>query len=133
MARRYTRKPGLALCVIPGVGAVKEGQVLEGDQYARFCPGKLVEVTGAPPSPPEADRRFVEARDGAGLRSDATVKVPVPVPESEPEPPAVTAADSDAPSMEWRKAELVAYATAEGIEVEGMTKAEILEAITGAD
>jgi len=125
--RRYTKKPGLAVCMIPGAGRVRDGQILEGDEFARYCPSVLVEVE-------EPDRRFVQAEDGSALRTtreDTTVKVPVPEPEpeeeNEPEP------EEDAPSMEWRKTALVAYAVAQGIEVDGMTKAEILAALEGGD
>jgi hypothetical protein len=50
--RRFQKKPELTLAVIPGVGRVAAGQVLEGDQYARFVPSLLVEIPALPTAPP---------------------------------------------------------------------------------
>lgn len=50
--KKYRLKDGLDFTVIPGVGAVKPGQTLEGD-FDRFCPNKLVPIADAPAPRPK--------------------------------------------------------------------------------
>lgn len=46
MDHRYVLKPGLNALFLPGVGRVSPGQVLEGEQYARFVPNFLALAPG---------------------------------------------------------------------------------------
>jgi hypothetical protein len=58
---KYMKHPDLSHCLIPGVGRVKEGQILEGD-YARFTPDLLVEIPeNALPTPEPAELLPVKA------------------------------------------------------------------------
>lgn len=73
--RRFVKKPGAAFVVIPGVGRLKPGQVLEGDEYERFVPLLLVEL---PPEP-----RFIDPLED-------TVETPINIPpEAIPPKPSV--------------------------------------------
>ena len=83
MARKFVLKAGRKDAMVPGWGVVKPGDVLEGDQYARFY-GVLDELKG------EALRRYEEQRPKAA----APVKVlggspgvPVPKAASKKKPP----------------------------------------------
>jgi hypothetical protein len=47
MARKFKKNPSMTQVVLPGYGRLTSGEV-EGDQYARFVPSLLVEVTEEP-------------------------------------------------------------------------------------
>ena len=42
--RKFVKKSSLPIVVIPELGRVREGDVLEGDHYAKYVPQLLVEV-----------------------------------------------------------------------------------------
>lgn len=107
---KYKIREGLAMTVIPGVGAVKPGDVLDGD-YDRFVPGKLQKV-------------------------GESASAPTPKPEPKPKPAIATdeaeepeeELEAEAPNMDWLKDDLVDYAEMRGLDTSG-TKAEILKRI----
>lgn len=77
MPRKFRKRPELHSCALPGIGVVPEGKILEGDEYAKFCPSLLVEVpesevvkvaAPSPPPPPPPPPK------------------PAPKPEPKPEP-----------------------------------------------
>lgn len=105
MARRFRKKAGLGALCLPGVGGIGNDSIVEGDEYARFCPAVLEEVFDEAPSKPVAK------------------KVAPPLPPSLDEP------EDEPPNMDWLKSELAEYAKGLGLDVSGMTKAQILEAI----
>lgn len=138
--RKFRKRSDKDMVIVPGVGPVRDDRVFEGDQYAKFCPSVLEEVVS---EGPDTDR-FVQPSDVVATRAPA----PAPAPASEPPPPPPSApevpseawsddADEEAeeveeeevPDMSWRKKELIDYAEQLGLDVSGMTKAEILEAI----
>jgi hypothetical protein len=41
---KYRKRPELYTCVIPGVGVIPDGKILEGEEYAQYCPGLLEKV-----------------------------------------------------------------------------------------
>lgn len=45
MGRKFVLKKGKEFHVLPGAGVVKAGEVLEGNEFARFVPGILEEVS----------------------------------------------------------------------------------------
>lgn len=112
MARRFKKKAGLGIVSLPGLPGLGNDTVVEGDEYARFCPAILVEVFDEAPAKPAA--------------KPAPAPAPAPDPEPEPEP---EDEDVDPPNMGWRKDELVEYAEGLGLDVDDMTKREILKAI----
>lgn len=119
MTRKFKMKAGLPGALsLPGLPGVIPGVVVEGDEYARFCPAVLEEVIesvseGAVVASPAVP---VLAPEPVSVTPEASVVQPE---EAEPEPP----------NMGWSKAELVEYASGLGLNVEGMTKAQILGAI----
>jgi len=120
MARRFKKKasiPGaLSLPGLPGLG---NDTIVEGDEYARFCPAVLEEVFDEAPAKPAAKK--------PAAKKPAP---PPPPPEPEDEEPEDDEDDEgEPPSMDWLKSELVEYAEGLGLNVDGMTKAQILEAI----
>ena len=52
MARRFKKNPSFNMVSLPGYGALYGDTVIEGDQYAKFCPALLTEVFEAPAPPP---------------------------------------------------------------------------------
>jgi len=70
MARKFRKRPDLHMVVIPGVGRIRDYQVIEGDAYARYVPHLLEEVPETPSAPPPP---------------------PPPPPSAPPPPPAVAA------------------------------------------
>lgn len=79
MARKFRMKDGLSGALsLPGMPGLRVGMVVEGDEYARFCPAVLEEVFEATPVvEPEAETRKVKPK---------AMTAPEPVPEPEPEP-----------------------------------------------
>lgn len=132
---KYEIRPGLTHTTIPGHGAVMPGDVIEGD-FDHFVPGKLRRAVSkavaappppkpaAPPPPPPAPEPEPEPEEDEALTDEETAEQ---IPDFEdPEPGVVE--DDDTPSMEWKKAELVAYAEELEIDTFG-NKTEILERI----
>jgi hypothetical protein len=68
--RRFIKRPDLGYVALPGVGPLKEGMVLVGDQFAKHVPRFLVEV---PPT-----------HDGLPLESREPQTGPVPLTEPAP-------------------------------------------------
>lgn len=119
MPRRFRKKAGLSGALsLPGMPGIGNDTIVEGDEYARFCPAVLEEVfdTSAP-------RPAVAP----------VVTAPVPEPEPEPEPVPEPEEEPEAPNMGWSKAELVDYAKVLGIDVQGLSKAQLLNAIEAAE
>lgn len=151
MARKFRCRSGVAYVVIPGLGKVNRGRVIEGDQYARLCPQLLEEVKASDSPPvrvasvavPVPPPMVVPSRPLFVAAASAPVSVFSPaVPSVVPVSPGVDSiveseSDDDSldeqidePSMVWTKAQLTEYAEVLGVDVEpGMTKAQILEAI----
>jgi hypothetical protein len=113
MARRFKKKAGLVGSLsLPGLPGIGNDETVEGDEYARFCPAVLTEVF-----------------DEAPAKKPKPKPKPAPVPpEPDPEPDEEEA-EAEPPSMDWLKAELVEYAEGLGIDVDGFTKQQILDAI----
>jgi hypothetical protein len=156
MARKFKKRADLGMVFVPGVGHVRNDQVLEGDQWARFCPSLLVEVldqdreptvkvksspppkAAPPPPPPPAPEPEPEPEPEEPLTDEEVVEqLPTEFDDSEEAPeedePEEDEEEEEPPSMSWRKAELVDYAEGLDLNVKGMTKAEILEAIAEAE
>ncbi len=49
MGKRFVLRAGLHVAMIPGLGRVKQGFVVEGEQYARFVPSILTEILDSAP------------------------------------------------------------------------------------
>lgn len=136
---KYRKKAGKSVIVIPGVGAIANDRVLEGD-YERFVPGLLERVPegdSAPAPEPELESQRPT------LVEPEKVTEPVPAePEEEPEEEEEASEEASeeeyedeepVPDMTWLKHELVTYAENMGIALEGSeTKHEILDAINEA-
>lgn len=119
MGRRFRKKAGLVGAVsLPGMTGVGNDEVVEGDEYARFCPAVLEEVLDEEPKKAKPKKKAKPA--------------PPPPPPAEKEPEEEPDETDEDPSMEWLKADLVEYAEARGLDVDGMTKREILDAIEAA-
>lgn len=121
MARRFKRKEGLGAVSLPGVGGIGNDAVVEGDEYARFCPAVLDEVFE------EAPVRGHTAT--AALVDEPSFMEPAPEPESEPVPESESDKASEPPGMGWRRDELAKYAERLGLEVGDKTKRQILTMI----
>lgn len=82
--KRFKKKPELSFVVIPGVGRVDGDRILEGDEFAKFCPSLLVEL------PPQATA-VAPAEVPAPRKAPPPPPAPAPVaapPEEPPAPPA---------------------------------------------
>ena len=113
MGRRFRKKAGLGIISLPGLPGLGEDVIVEGDEYARFCPAVLEEVFDAPTKP--------------AAKKIEKVATPPPPP---PEPEVEEDDEGEPPNMSWKKAELLEYADGLGLELpDKATKAEILEAI----
>ncbi len=47
--RRFRRREGISDLALPGIGRVRSHHILEGDQWARYCPEFLVEILDSTP------------------------------------------------------------------------------------
>lgn len=70
IVKRFVKNPALHYVSIPGVGPLKEGQVLVGNDYSKYAPRFLVEIPDVPP--------------GAPLESTEPQRGPVPLTEPAP-------------------------------------------------
>jgi hypothetical protein len=108
--RRFKKKPELGFVVIPGLGRVTGDTVLEGDQYAKFCPSLLVEVldgTKAPTNallldaaPAVSDAEVVaavKAHEAAHVPAVVQVSASVETPPAAPKPVPAVAKPTPAP------------------------------------
>jgi hypothetical protein len=116
----FKKKAGLGVVSLPGLPGLGNDTIVEGDEYAKFCPAVLEEVFDAPAKPvPKPAQKPAPA-----------TKPPAPLPQPpEPEEGDEGEEEPEPPSMGWRKDELVEYAEGLGLTVDGMTKREILAAI----
>lgn len=119
MARRFKKKAGLGVVCLPGLPGIGNDTIVEGDEYARFCPAVLEEVFDVVASPKLASKP-------EAMTAVAKVTSPLPPPHEELED---DDEEVEPPNMTWRKDELAEYAAGLGLDVSGMTKAQILEAI----
>ena len=120
MARRFKKKAGIpGVLSLPGIPGLGDGVVVEGDEYARFCPAVLEEVFDEEPTRP------------AAKKAAAAPPPPPPAPpeDEDEEPEGDDGEEPEPPNMDWLKAELVEYAEGLGLDVDGMTKRQILDAI----
>jgi hypothetical protein len=121
MARRFKKKAGIpGVLSLPGLPGIGNDTVVEGDEYARFCPAVLEEVFDEAP-----------AKKPAAKKAAAAPPPPPPPPEPDEDEPEDEPEEDDGepPSMDWLKSELVEYAEGLGLKVDGMTKRQILDAI----
>lgn len=129
MARRFRKKAGIGIVSLPGVAGLGNDTIVEGDEYARFCPVILEEVfdeVSAPapaPTPEPAPAPAPAPAPTPAPEDKAAADEPVPSAEAEGEE------ELEAPSLEWKKVELAAYAGELGIDTAGMTKQQLLDAI----
>jgi len=121
MARRFRKKAGVGVVLLPGLPGLGNDTAVEGDEYARFCPAILDEVFDAPAKP--VGKKAASVSKPTGHLKEVVV-LPDAASFNSPEED-----EGEPPNMSWKKAELVEYAKGLGLEVEGMNKAEILEAI----
>ena len=63
MARRFRVRPGLNEIVLPEVGRIRSGVLLEGEHYAKFCPQYLVEILDSTPIIDEQRPLLVEPKE----------------------------------------------------------------------
>jgi hypothetical protein len=61
--RHFVKQPSLGFVSIPGVGPLKEGQVLVGEGFAQYAPKFLMEVPGPRQAPVRAPKMLVEVPD----------------------------------------------------------------------
>ena len=81
-----------------------------------------------------------KVRKGLLVRREDPESTPAPAPTPAPAADTAPASDfdtgseveEDPPDRDWRKTDLMAYAEDKGLDVSGMTKAQILEVIEGA-
>ena len=52
MSRRFRKRDDLHKVIIPGVGLVRDNQILEGDRWGQFVPTYLVELLDSTPTAP---------------------------------------------------------------------------------
>ena len=118
--RRFQKKPEVTFAVIPGVGRLGAGQILEGDHFAKFVPSLLVELpalTATAPTPPAVIVLPAEPPPAP--------TAPPPPPPSAPARPPVTMADAGFVSPE----ELVAAVDEENKQ----TQVQIEQAVARLD
>jgi len=120
MARRFRKKAGLGALCLPGVGGIGNDSIVEGDEYARFCPAVLEEVFDEAPVVPKPVAKKVAA---------TPPPPPPPAPPADDEEPEGEDEEPEPPNMDWLKSELVEYARGLDLDVDGMTKRQILGAI----
>lgn len=120
MARRFKKKASISgVLSLPGLPGLGNDAIVEGDEYARFCPAVLEEVFDEAPEKPVAKK--------AAAAPLPPPPSPPPEPDDdEPEDEPEGDEESEPPNMGWRKDELVEYAEGLGLDVEGLTKREIL-------
>jgi hypothetical protein len=123
---KYTVRDGLPMATIPGAGAVLPGQVIEGD-YERYVPGKLKRVADGAPAPKPAPKPPAPALVPAPPPAVADTEPPPPE-EPEEEVEEDDEEEEERPSMDWRKDDIVAYASELQLDTSG-TKREILDRI----
>ena len=119
MARRFKKKASISgVLSLPGLPGLGNDAIVEGDEYARFCPAVLEEV-------------FDEAPEKPVAKKAAAAPPPPPPPEPDDDEPedGPEEEESEPPNMGWRKDELVEYAEGLGLDVGGLTKREILAEI----
>ena len=90
--RRFKKRADISVAFIPGYGRVGPNAVLEGDQWAKFCPALLVEVAAGAEAPKPAP---VTATPPAPEVIAPPAPEPVPASASAPTP----AVAVDAPKM----------------------------------
>lgn len=120
---KYQKRADKPVVVIPGIGAVANDRVIEGD-FDRFVPGLLDRL---------ADDAPVSASAPAPAPAPEPAPEPEPEPEPAPEPDPEPEEEEETPDMTWLKSELVEYAESTGLQLNGTeTKHELLDMITGA-
>lgn len=136
MARKFRKKPGLGMLSLPGMAGLGNDTIVEGDEYARFCPAVLEEVFDSPPTK-QAEK--VKPEKVEPKKEDP--KKAEPVKEVLPSEQDWVAGDAvghqqdqeeevEPPNLNWLKSELKEYAEGLGLMVDKtMTKAQIFEAI----
>ena len=118
--RRFIKRPGLRIVVIPPHGRVYDGDILEGDQYAIHSPHLLMELVETQPAPVEVTPPEVVAEPAVEVQSapvaEPVAETAVEAAPSVEEVPAVEAPAS-APEIE-PVAEVVETAAVETAAVE---------------
>jgi len=82
MPRRFRKRDDLHKVLLPGVGLVRDGRVLEGDEWSRYAPDSLVELLDSTPTGPKPKLLV----DAPVVHKDP-VDVAPPVLKAEAEPP----------------------------------------------
>ena len=86
--RRFIKRPGLRIVVIPPHGRVYDGDILEGDQYAIHSPHLLMELVETQPAPVEVTPPEVVAETAVeaapSVEEAPAVEAPASAPEIEP-------------------------------------------------
>lgn len=119
----YVKRADRDIVVIPGVGAVSDGMVIEGN-FDRFVPGLLVKVANpapiAPvPPPPKSIAPVAPATPVVAAKT-----------EIDAEPEVEEALVPDPPSLDWTKAELTVFARGLGLDIKpALSKTDILDLI----
>ena len=116
--RRFIKRPGLRIVVIPPHGRVYDGDILEGDQYAIHSPHLLMELVETQPAPVEVIPPEVVAEPAVEVQS-APVAEPVAetAVEAAPSVEAVPAVEAPASAPEIEPvAEVVETAAVETVE-----------------
>jgi len=157
MARKFRKKPGLGMLSLPGMAGLGNDTIVEGDEYARFCPAVLEEVFDNPPvkkavkeAPKKAEPKKEEPKKEKLKKAEPKKEEPKkekpkkekPVKEALPSEEDWGPGDAaghkqdeeeeefEPPNLNWLKSELTEYAEGLGLTVDKtMTKAQILEAI----
>jgi hypothetical protein len=98
---RFKKRSGTDAVYLPGVGKLRDGQVVAGEQYARYCP-QFLERTSDPVSPGKASKKAAKkpTPPPPPIEPVATVELPLDAPPvaSEPAPP-----PADEPSTTKRR------------------------------
>ena len=100
--RRFQKRPDVTFAFIPGVGRLGAGQVLEGDEYAKFSPSLLVEIQALPTSPALTEPT---APKTGSKPLPSVISLPAsPVPAPKPSKPSAAVATENKQTEEIEKA-----------------------------
>jgi len=128
MADRFRMRSGLSVVVLPGAGRVRSGQILEGEQYAKFCPSLLEPAPDAPKPTLKPAPQFISSKKSETLPSLPSEDVEIEIEGNDIE----FEAEVPPPDMSWRKVDLIEHAEGMGLDVEGLTKRQILAKVDRA-
>ena len=127
---RYRKRADRALITIPGVGVISDDRVLEGDRFARFCPGLLEQLPAGGPTVPPASPLPPPPR----MPSEARQVTEAPVEDSDTADVEEDSGSEEAVDYsEWSYGDLRDEVKRRGLTPEGRTKVDLAEALANDD